>query len=170
MSPGRRLVLLRHAKSDWPRDVDDIDRPLAERGILDATAAGPLLAGVAAPDVVLCSPAQRTRQTWHLVSQGLTDPPRARIEDVIYGASVTEIVDLVRTVPPGTSHVLVVGHEPTMSQTATALAGPGSAAADLALLQAKYPTCAMAVLDLTDPWGDLTPGSARLDRFVIARG
>ncbi|KPC86064.1 phosphohistidine phosphatase, partial [Streptomyces sp. NRRL F-6602] len=35
----RKLVLLRHAKADWPEGSDH-DRPLAERGRKDALAAG----------------------------------------------------------------------------------------------------------------------------------
>ena len=32
----KTLILVRHAKSDWPEDTDDFDRPLADRGIEDA--------------------------------------------------------------------------------------------------------------------------------------
>lgn len=32
----KRLILVRHAKSDWPEDTDDFDRPLADRGLRDA--------------------------------------------------------------------------------------------------------------------------------------
>jgi phosphohistidine phosphatase len=166
----RRLILLRHAKSAWPEDVPDLDRPLAERGIADATVAGPLLAELAAADVVLCSPAVRTRQTWQLVSQALTHAPPARFEPVIYGASEPELLELIRSVPGDSRTVVVVGHEPTMSSTAGALAGPGSAADDLARLRRKFPTCALAVFDVAPPWTELEPGSAVLERFVVPRG
>ncbi|WTQ63458.1 histidine phosphatase family protein [Streptomyces sp. NBC_00161] len=61
----RRLVVLRHAKSAWPPDVADSERPLAPRGRRDAPAARRWLreAGCV-PDLVRCSSAQRTRQTW----------------------------------------------------------------------------------------------------------
>ena len=32
----KTLILVRHAKSDWPEDTDDFDRPLADRGRHDA--------------------------------------------------------------------------------------------------------------------------------------
>ena len=74
----RTLVLLRHAKaeaagSDAP---DDAERPLTARGHADAAAAGAWLArhGLL-PDVVICSPARRTRQTWHGVALGMTGSP-----------------------------------------------------------------------------------------------
>lgn len=68
----RRLVVLRHAKSAWPDGVADHERPLAPRGRRDAPAAGRWLreAGCV-PDLVVCSTAGRTRQTWDLVSDEL---------------------------------------------------------------------------------------------------
>jgi phosphohistidine phosphatase len=168
--PARRLVLLRHAKSQWPDGVPDQDRPLAERGIADATAAGPVLAGFGTPDVVLCSPALRTRQTWRLVSAALTDPPAPRFDEGIYGAGVRELLDLIRDVPVQARLVVIVGHEPTMSATTDLLAGPGSRADDLARLRNKYPTSGMAVLRPTTDWADLTAESAALERFLVPRG
>lgn len=185
----RRLVLLRHAKSvrsvpevagagsgasrptaDVDRPQADVDRPLARRGVVDAGAAGPALAAVATPDVVLCSPALRTRQTWQLVAAALEDPPAPRYEPVIYGADVPDLLDLIRTVPVTAVTVLVVGHEPTLSATAAALAGPGSHAADLARLRTAYPTSGMAVFRVEGGWGSLRAGGAVLERFAVPRG
>src|SRR6202451_4394164 len=68
---GRRLVLLRHAKSDWP-EVADHERPLAKRGRRDAPVVGRWLgASGYVPDAVVCSTAARARQTWELASAGL---------------------------------------------------------------------------------------------------
>ena len=169
---SRRLILLRHAKSAWPDGVSDPDRPLAERGIADATVAGPILAGLdlTATDAVLCSPALRTRQTWRLVAQALTDPPPIRFEPVIYGAEVDELFGLIRSLPDDVTTVLVIGHEPTMSQTAAALAGPGSDPDGLARLNTKYPTSGMAVFTLDQEWSALTARGATLERFVVPRG
>ena len=69
-SPARRLVLLRHAKSDWPDDVPDHERPLARRGRRDAPAAGRWLRKSGyVPDLVLCSTARRARETWQLAEE-----------------------------------------------------------------------------------------------------
>ncbi len=169
----RRLILLRHAKSQWPDGMLDQQRPLAERGIADATAVGRVLvevADLADPDVVLCSPAVRTRQTWQLVAQSLTNPPASRFDPVIYGATATELVDVIRSVPSEARTVLVIGHEPTMSNTADLLAGPGSPKQDLAQLRDKYPTSAMAVFTVAGSWANLGPRGAVLERFLIPRG
>ncbi|HST85773.1 MAG TPA: histidine phosphatase family protein [Kineosporiaceae bacterium] len=170
---AHRLILLRHAKSQWPDGMLDPDRPLAERGIADATATGPILAGITEfteADVVLCSPAVRTRATWRLVSQALPNPPTTRFEPLVYGASPAELIDLIRTAPAQARTVLVVGHEPTMSTTAELLAGPGSQQEDLARLRAKYPTSAMAIFAVATDWSSVQPGSAVLERFLIPRG
>jgi phosphohistidine phosphatase len=173
--PERRLILLRHAKSDWPEGVADLDRPLGERGVVDAGAAGATLAdlvqdGIAGPDPVLCSPARRTRQTWELVSTALPGAPAARFEPVIYGASVGELIELVRSVPSTAGTVLVIGHESTMSETTAALAAKGSATRDLARLREKFPTAAMAVLRPAGEWAELAPDGAALETFLIPRG
>ena len=168
---SRRLILLRHAKSLWPEGLPDAERPLAERGIADATVAGPVIAEIVPrPDVVLCSPAVRTRQTWRLVAPAFTEPPSVRFEPVIYGATVPELLDLVRAVPAETATVLVLGHEPTMSTTAELIAGPGSDALDLARLRNKYPTSGTAVFAVPAPWSELGAETTVLERFLVPRG
>ncbi len=73
----RTLVLLRHAKSDYPGGVADHDRPLAPRGIREAGLAGDWLrAELPAIDAVLCSTATRTRQT--LERTGIEAPVQLR--------------------------------------------------------------------------------------------
>src|SRR5579859_3831085 len=99
---ARRLILLRHAKSDWP-EGPDLDRPLAKRGRRDAPRIGRWLrAHGFVPDVVICSAARRTRETWALVApelagskrpgQAPADPalglsPSVRFEPRAYAAS-----------------------------------------------------------------------------------
>ena len=71
-NPTRRLILLRHAKSAWPEDVPDHERPLAPRGRRAALAAGGWLRKADdAPDRVPCSTARRARETWQLAEQKL---------------------------------------------------------------------------------------------------
>ncbi|MFZ0755940.1 MAG: histidine phosphatase family protein, partial [Trebonia sp.] len=85
----RRLVLLRHAKSDWP-DVPDQDRPLAKRGRRDAPVAGGWLGRSGyVPDAVVCSTARRARETWELAADGLARAlpvaaPPVRYEPRVY--------------------------------------------------------------------------------------
>ena len=160
----RRLVLLRHAKAEPAGSVADVLRPLALLGRKQAARVGPaLVAADVVPEVVLCSDAVRTRQTWDLLRSGLGEnEPEAIISNEIYTAGVAEILELVAAVDPRVRTVLVVGHEPTMSAVAAFLAGPGSDPAAYAQVQVGVPTAAYSVLEAGLSWADWTKGSAVL--------
>jgi phosphohistidine phosphatase len=49
------------------------------------------------------------------------------------------------------------------------LAGPGSAASALDRLNAKFPTAAIASLDVESDWAELGAASARLTDFITPR-
>jgi phosphohistidine phosphatase len=68
----RTLIIVRHAKAESFSSTPDLSRPLTPRGHADANAAGAWLAAHGyRPDLVICSPARRTRQTWHGIAVGL---------------------------------------------------------------------------------------------------
>jgi phosphohistidine phosphatase len=170
-SPTRRLILLRHAKSAWPDDVPDHERPLAPRGRRDAPAAGDWLRrSEYVPDRVLCSTARRTRETWQLAEEKLGAHPQTAFEDRVYGASSAELLDLAHQTPEGVHSLLVVGHDPAMRGLTLELASkqPGDAEAEaLGRVRAKYPTAAIAVLSFLGDWDELSPGHAHLAEFVV---
>src|SRR5260370_41087711 len=92
-------MLLRHAKSDWP-DVPDLDRPLAKRGRRDAPRIGRWLRDHGyLPEVVVCSAARRTRQTWKLVAPELGGAPGVGFEPRAYGAGALTLLPLARGLP-----------------------------------------------------------------------
>ena len=96
MSESRRLILLRHAKSDRP-DVPDQDRPLAKRGRRDAPVIGRWLHDHGyLPDTVICSAARRPRQTWKLVAPELGGSPSVTFEPRAYAASAMTLLYLAR--------------------------------------------------------------------------
>jgi phosphohistidine phosphatase len=176
---GRKLVLLRHAKSAWP-DVPDHERPLAGRGRRDAPVMGRWLRAAGhVPDRVLCSTARRTRETWQLAQPELGAAPPVSFEDRVYEASAEELLDLARHTRSAVKTLLIVGHAPGIPELALMLAGAGAppdggeggaVPQDVVdRMRAKFPTAAIAVLELTGPWDRLTPGAARLTSFVIPR-
>ncbi|MQY13730.1 hypothetical protein SRB5_38810 [Streptomyces sp. RB5] len=169
-SGRRRLVVLRHAKSDWPDGVPDLRRPLAQRGRRDAPAAGRWLRGQGfRPDAVLCSPARRTRQTWELIADQLDDPPAASFEDRLYHAEADAVLDVVRETPKRARTLLLVGHNPELQELVLGLAKKGDGKT-LETAREKFPTSAVAVLDLKGDWRELAWGGARLRRVVVPRG
>jgi len=166
----RRLVVLRHAKSDWPAGVADHDRPLGRRGVRDSAAAGRWLVEHGdGPDLVWCSTALRTRQTWEHVEAELAEPCQVNFEDRVYDAAVGDLVEVLRATPKKTSRVLLVGHNPGVQDLVLALADRASGDTR-ALAETKFPTSGLAVLDVDGEWGDLAQGRAHLATFVVPRG
>ncbi len=156
----RTLVLLRHAKSDWPEGVADADRPLADRGRRDAAAAGGWFAGELPPlDLVLCSPAVRARETWRLVAAGLPEAPPVEYRDELYGASAGTLSWLAQELPAAASTVALVGHNPGLAEAVTILTGRAT----------EMKTCAVAVLSWPGAWTDLTVDGATLSRQTALR-
>jgi phosphohistidine phosphatase len=167
----RVVALLRHAKSDWPEGVPDLRRPLAERGRRDAPVAGRLLfERVGLPDLVLVSPAQRTRETWDLAKASFPHPPHTEITEAVYDASVDDLLLLLRDVSTQVTTVVVVGHNPGLEELAFALDdGSGDRLATTRMGE-KFPTAALAVLTTTREWSHLVFDSCRLRSFDVARG
>jgi phosphohistidine phosphatase len=118
---NRNLVIMRHAKAEQPESTDDFARPLAERGRLDAAEAGNWLAEQKlAPDLVLCSPALRTRTTWHEVAIALATAAggggsTVHYENDLYYHGLGAALRLVRAVDPAVHTLLLIGHNPTVS-------------------------------------------------------
>ena len=166
----RRLILLRHAKSAWPDDVTDHERPLAPRGRRDAPAAGKWLRkSDYVPDRVLCSTARRARETWQLAEENLGSHPPAALEDRVYGASTADLLALARLTSADVHTLLIVGHDPAMRELTLELASERTGDAEseeLARVRAKYPTASIAVLSFTGGWAELSPGQAWLEVFA----
>jgi phosphohistidine phosphatase len=167
MKGPRTLLLLRHAKSDYPDSIADHDRPLAPRGVREAgLAADWLRANVTAIDAVLCSTATRTRQT--LARTGIQAP--TRYAERLYDAAPGAVIEEINTVGNEVKTLLVVGHEPAMSGVALVLAGADRTDAALAeRIAAKFPTSGIAVLAVPCAWEDLEPGRAALVGFEVPR-
>jgi phosphohistidine phosphatase len=162
----RTLILLRHAKSDYPSGVPDHDRPLADRGIREAAIAGDWLrANAPVIDAVLCSTATRTRQT--LTRTGIEAP--VSFAERIYESTPGRVLAEINNVADDIGTLLVIGHEPVMSALALGLADGSSDAEAIAGIETKYPTSALAVLRTAAPWSGLELGGAQLVAFHIAR-
>lgn len=147
----RQLILLRHAKAERPDGyATDAERPLSARGRADARAAGAWLAerGLR-PDLVLCSPAVRTRQTWDGVAAALALGPAANpavdYQSSLYALGAESLLTIIGGTAPEVRTLLVIGHNPTMS-VASALLDPEGGA--------ELRTAGLAVHAVPGEWTD----------------
>jgi phosphohistidine phosphatase len=165
----RRLWLLRHAKSSWDEPgLDDHDRPLAPRGREAAGRIGGYLEreGIR-PSLVVCSSARRARETLAVVLPSLGPELTIRIDPDLYTFNGARLLEVVLGLPDACTDAMLVGHNPAIEDLATALAREG---APLPALRAKYPTGALACVEIDGPaWADAAPGRARLTSFVVPR-
>ncbi|MBM3695970.1 MAG: histidine phosphatase family protein [Actinobacteria bacterium] len=157
----KELVLLRHAKSDWAAAfTDDADRPLNARGREAAGVMGRVLSRAGkAPDLVLTSPARRSRETVELAGAAGAWAAPVVVDSRLSPGSPGAVIAAVRDRAGDAGRVLVVGHEPAWSQTVAALTGGG---------RVKMATAAAACLEVAS-WADLEPGRAVLLWMLVPR-
>ncbi|TDE34638.1 histidine phosphatase family protein [Nonomuraea mesophila] len=141
--------MLRHAKAAQIAGLLDRERPLTDRGERDAKRAGDeIRAAGFAPEMVLCSPALRTRRTAELAF------PEAEVsyERDIYEAYPDELLELVRRSDPELGTVVLCGHNPGVHELALGLAGGDYV----------FRPGAFAAIRVESPWSELGQGEGRL--------
>jgi phosphohistidine phosphatase len=164
---NKQLFVLRHAKSSWDDPgLDDHERPLAPRGrrAVKVLAEHIRERGIS-PGQVLCSPSRRTIETL----EGIALDGEPLIEGKLYTATGSEIVERLRQIPEEIESVMVIGHNPAMQMLVLRLASGRAAIgqdSNLAEVQRKFPTGALATLALDCAWSELGPGRAQLTGLV----
>ena len=167
----RRLMLMRHAKSDWSLGGQpDVERTLAPRGREIAPLVGRYIAQHALrPDQAMVSTARRARETWDLLAPKLGKTPPVVFDKRLYETPAKNILAALQEARPDVHTLLVIGHNPGMQELASLLMATGDIAARQNLLE-KFPTAGLAVIDFAiDRWSDLKAHAGRLDRFVTPR-
>jgi phosphohistidine phosphatase len=169
----KRLFLLRHARAaPAGGNVADIDRPLLLSGIEDGAAmARYIRKREFRIDWIVCSPAARTVQTAELVLKEIAAPVEYR--DNLYLAETARLVAAVRGAPAAAAGLMIVGHNPGMEDCIGALARMPVRRKERArheVLEEKFPTCALAVLDFdVGRWRDVREKSGKLADFMRPR-
>ncbi|MHB9862745.1 SixA phosphatase family protein [Streptomyces sp. YIM S03343] len=158
----RRIVLFRHAKADWP-EMTDHERPLAERGRMDAAVAGRKLADSGIPfDLALCSTATRTRETWKLAVHELPHRPKTIYEERLYEASPGELIAVLNELPDDVQNVIMIGHNPGIHGLADITSGASEGDALERMNRRGFPAAAFAVLSVDGSWKSVEPGAGTL--------
>jgi len=168
----RTVYLWRHAKSDWAEaGLKDHERPLSERG----KKAAPLMAAYLKakkyrPDLILCSTARRTVETYDALNEVLAGSLTVRFEDGIYLAEPRHLMDRLRWLEDAVKSVMIIGHNPGVAQLASQLAHAaknGEEEKTHKRMREKFSTGALAVIKLPiKAWADLKDGQGRLADFM----
>jgi phosphohistidine phosphatase len=122
----KRLFIIRHGKSSWDNEgLDDIDRPLAPRGLRSAdTMAHRLKEAEMVPELIFTSPANRALNTALIMSRiWEMDPDSLQIHDALYMAYVSEISEVVATAPDEINSLAIFGHNPSFTLYANTFLG-----------------------------------------------
>lgn len=165
------LYLLRHAKSLWAATpASDIERPLNKRGKRAAALLGAYFKthGVI-PEVVLCSPAARTRETLDRLDEARGQRAPVRLLKTLYLASPDRLLATARGLENELQSAMIVAHEPGIGHFARAMTEADSSSAR-GNLERKFPTGALAVIAFpVERWRDIGENTGRLVAFIRPR-
>ena len=163
----RRLILIRHAKTEPAGGVADFDRRLVARGRADALRLAEWFRkNRQSADLLAHSTAARAVETADAIANGwMLGKPRQPAPE-LYGAPWREILKYVRSLPDSAKTAVIVGHNPGIFDLANILTGSGEAALR-GRLSEKMPTCGCAALDFSDrSWSQLESGGGKLSLYL----
>ena len=151
----KKILFIRHAKSSWKdSELQDIDRPLKDRGVKDAELMSEVVARLDLKlDLILCSPARRTIQTAEIFLQKVFLKSKFKIEQNLYDASRTDYYRIIKKLDESCSQVAIIGHNPDISYTASELCNENII----------LPTTGIALLEFVNlKWTEVAQGSGNL--------
>jgi phosphohistidine phosphatase len=157
----KTLSLLRHAEAEINPEIADIERSLTKLGQSEVRSLSVDFRNKPKVfDLILCSPAQRTRETCQLFldETGIKTP--IILEVGLYNSSAKEIINSLSLLDNNINHLLVVGHNPSISEVANFLLDPLKK-------QISFGTANMAKLFLDiDSWSEITKHCADISCFI----
>lgn len=156
----KTLYLCRHAKSSWAdAGMDDFDRPLNERGLLNAPFMAAIFKQRGEPvQLIVSSPAVRALSTARYFANALGMAGGAFVEErSIYLAERHTLSTIVGQLPNNTDRVMVFGHNPGLTELTNHLS---DASID------NLPTCGIVRIDFgVEDWKHIIKGSGTLVWF-----
>lgn len=155
----KTLFLLRHAKSSWKdASLPDFERPLNKRGRRAAPLIGKFMRRQKLhPQLILCSPAERARETIALVEEAASLKAELRYDERIYEATAAGLRIIVSEIDEQAEGMLLVGHNPGMEELLDFLTGEVR----------HMPTASLAHITLDiERWADVQERSGELVRLI----
>lgn len=149
----KTLYLARHAKSFWgDQSQPDFDRPLNKRGKRDAPFMGEVLRDKKVkPDLIICSPAKRTKKTAIEIADKIRyDEKKILFDDILYEASSNAILGLIKKVDDKYESLMIFGHNPGLTLL-------NNHVSDQYL--DNIPTCGIVALQSEKKWSEIGKNS-----------
>jgi phosphohistidine phosphatase len=167
----KRLLIFRHAKAGPHDEAHDKERALIERGRNDAALVGRAMRDRGyLPDLVLCSSAKRTVETWEHAAPELGAKPEVRFLHELYDAPEKSILNTIRGARESAPVLMYIGHNPGLENLARKLVQGSEDNAEkkrITAMNKKFPTSAVAVIDFdVNAWGDIDVGEGALTDFL----
>lgn len=163
----KTLYILRHAKTEpLTHGQEDRERVLAERGVNEAKNFGKyMLSSGIKPQLVWCSSAMRTRQTWQHVQAVCGETMPVHYDDALYHVTMPDMLSMLKRVPEKTQSLMWIGHNPGLHELCVRLALDGDHGQRVRLSQ-KFPPCSFVELRFDGEWKDIDQLVCRLEKFI----
>ncbi len=160
----KKLLILRHAKTQPDAPAGDHARELTERGHRNAAAMGDYIKTLAGtPDAIITSDATRARQTAEIVATTVGFAGPLTVQPRIYDADVDTLLALVRSILDEVDTAIIIGHNPGFEELAEALAGNHDQGV-------RLPTSGLALLEFdVERWDAARAGTGRLREVATPR-
>ena len=144
----KKVLLMRHAKSSWKdANIPDHDRPIKKKGEKEVKAMAKMLKKKGnLPDIILCSSAERAKQTAVLLKKVASYEGKIEYLDKLYMAEVPDLIAVLKEAPKKAKSVMVIGHNPGLEAFLQTLTGKVE----------TLPTSSIAYISLPiDDWKEL---------------
>ncbi|WP_418178936.1 SixA phosphatase family protein [Aliarcobacter lanthieri] len=159
----KKLVLIRHAKSDWSNILlDDFDRPLNKRGKKNA----PFMANLLnkknlSPDLIISSPSIRTKLTLEYFINEFNYTKDIVFEKNIYEAPFENLLNVIKSVNNKYNTIFLIGHNPGLNDLSNFL---------LNEFKENIPTCGIVEIEFDiDFWKDISKRNSKLISFEFPK-
>ena len=159
---SKRLFLLRHALAIPQSGGGDIKRALSPKGKEDAAALGELMLNQNyLPDIILCSPAVRTRQTLeglqqHIATPNLTSPK------ILYNGSAGDYLHEIQKTSDEHKNILIIAHNPSIYELVILLVMQEDNSQMQRLSEGYEPATLSVISCKCDKWADIKPAENEL--------
>lgn len=164
---AKNLVLLRHSDAQFSFDTSDQARKLTAVGEKKLFLVGEWFSlNALEPQKILCSPAQRTRDTLQGFLEYFSAKTQIVFANNLYEASWQDLLQTVQQTAENVETLLVVCHEPAVSYFAKHLSNPAINPAEVAKLNLAYPPLTLSHLVLESSWEKLAKGAASLQKVI----